>query len=69
MKGVIIMEHREQVEAGQAPQLRMIARVEHAKKHPPAWGQESRTGMLQVESEAELAKLIKTISKRCFPLR
>lgn len=36
MKGVIIMEHREQVEAGQAPQLRMIARVEHAKKHPPA---------------------------------
>ena len=78
MKGAI-MEYREQVEAGQAPQLRMIARAwnvskntlqrrvknnlqgyKHASGHKP---------VLPYESEAELVRLIKTLSKRGFPLR
>lgn len=78
MKGAI-MEYREQVETGQAPQLRMIARAwnvpkstlqRRVKNHVQGYKHASgRKPVLPKESEAELVKMIKTLSKRGFPLR
>lgn len=72
------MEYREQVETGQAPQLCMIARAWNVPKSTLQWrvknhvqGYKHASGRKPVlpKLEKELIKMIKTLSKRGFPLR